>query len=133
MHSVRTTRMRRPFSFAAPPNFTRDAVPTLQQAAKASPSAGIRRDIVWALARIDGPEARAVVREATTDRDAGVRQAAADAVGKSTLNTTQLAALSAALHSVGPVELPRVLPAYEQATDSATGESLVRTLLASSA
>jgi putative membrane-bound dehydrogenase-like protein len=40
-----------------------------------------RRNAVWALTRLDGPEARAEVRTALEDKDAGVRQAAVHSAG----------------------------------------------------
>ncbi|HEX3659192.1 MAG TPA: PVC-type heme-binding CxxCH protein [Pirellulales bacterium] len=46
-----------------------------------SDDAGGRTRAVWTLARIDTLPARAVIREALADRDAGVRQAAVCAVG----------------------------------------------------
>jgi putative membrane-bound dehydrogenase-like protein len=48
----------------------------LQRSARPS----TRRDAVWTLTRIDAPPARAAIRTALSDRDAGVRQAAVHAV-----------------------------------------------------
>jgi putative membrane-bound dehydrogenase-like protein len=52
----------------------------VQEALK-SPSARARRNAVWALARIDGPEARAASRPSLADPDPGVRMAAASSAG----------------------------------------------------
>ncbi|HEY5313028.1 MAG TPA: HEAT repeat domain-containing protein, partial [Pirellulales bacterium] len=57
------------------------AVEPLKQYWHHSDDPGARTRAVWTLARIDTPPARAVIREALADRDAGVRQAAACAVG----------------------------------------------------
>jgi putative membrane-bound dehydrogenase-like protein len=57
------------------------AVPDLRQAVRGGASPRLRRNAVWALARIDGPEPRPAVRLALGDGDAGVRQAAAYAAG----------------------------------------------------
>jgi putative membrane-bound dehydrogenase-like protein len=46
-----------------------------------SPSARARQNAVWALARIDGPEARAASRPSLADPDPGVRMAAAHCAG----------------------------------------------------
>ena len=50
------------------------AIPELTKMGKHSPQA--RRNAVWALCRIPGPEARAAIREALADRDSSVRHAA---------------------------------------------------------
>src|SRR5262249_16872531 len=59
------------------------AIPQLAGVLKpeARRSAQARRNAVWALCRIAGPEARAAPRVALWDRDAGVRHAAAHAAG----------------------------------------------------
>ncbi|MGH7943895.1 MAG: PVC-type heme-binding CxxCH protein [Opitutaceae bacterium] len=48
------------------------AVPVLNEVITKSPDVLARRNAVWALARIDGPLARAAVRAALSDRDASV-------------------------------------------------------------
>jgi putative heme-binding domain-containing protein len=59
------------------------AVPALERALRADPARSVpaRRNAVWALCRIAGPEARQAVRLALADPEAGVRQAAAHAAG----------------------------------------------------
>jgi putative membrane-bound dehydrogenase-like protein len=49
--------------------------------ALSSPSPRVRLNSVWALCRIDGPEARAIGLEALSDKDPGVRQAATISAG----------------------------------------------------
>jgi putative membrane-bound dehydrogenase-like protein len=58
-----------------------DGVAALSSALGKSSSVPTRLNAVWVLTRIDGPEARAAVRYALVDRDAGVRQAAAYSAG----------------------------------------------------
>lgn len=59
----------------------RSAVPALVSALRKSSSAQARRNGLWALTRIEDPAARAAVRSALSDQDAGVRQAAAHSAG----------------------------------------------------
>lgn len=56
------------------------ALPTIQQVLSHAPSIEARRQAVWTACRIDGPEARAVVRLALKDQEETVRQAALHAV-----------------------------------------------------
>jgi putative heme-binding domain-containing protein len=56
------------------------AVAAIEVAALKAPSAAARRNAVWALARIDGPAARAAVRAALADADASVVQTAMQTV-----------------------------------------------------
>jgi putative heme-binding domain-containing protein len=57
------------------------AVAELRQVLHASASVPARRNAVWALTRIDGPEARAAIRDALADRDSSVQLAAAHSAG----------------------------------------------------
>jgi len=57
------------------------AVPMLVRALGPSRSIGARRNVVWALARIDGPTAREAVRKALADSDPSVRQVASHVAG----------------------------------------------------
>ncbi len=57
-----------------------EAVAALGHASRSAVSPEARRNAVWALTRIDGPDARAVVRKALDDRDSTVRHAALHAV-----------------------------------------------------
>ena len=57
------------------------SVPVLARALSASDSVEARRNAVWTLTRIDHAEARAAVRQALSDVDESVRQAALHSVG----------------------------------------------------
>lgn len=57
------------------------AVPALSSVLKNSGSAQTRRNALWALTRVEDPAARAAVRTALSDPDAGIRQAAAHSAG----------------------------------------------------
>ena len=57
-----------------------EAVTALGHALASAVSPDARRNAVWALTRIDGPEARAAVRKALDDRDSTVRHAALHSV-----------------------------------------------------
>ncbi|MBV9123363.1 MAG: HEAT repeat domain-containing protein, partial [Planctomycetes bacterium] len=57
------------------------ALTVLQEFLRTSPSAPARRRAVWALTRMEGPDARAGVRTALADKEMTVRLAAVNAVG----------------------------------------------------
>ena len=59
---------------------------------------------------------------------AAERVAAADALGRAKLSPQQLAALADAMRNVGPLEIGRLLPAYDRATDDPVGLRLVAAL-----
>jgi putative heme-binding domain-containing protein len=56
------------------------------------------------------------------------RVTAAEILGRAKMSPPQLGALADAMRSVGPLEIGRLLPAYEQATDEAVGLRLVAAL-----
>ena len=58
-----------------------EAVPAISRVLAGNRTADSKCAAVWALARIDGDAARAAVRAALDDPQAGVRQAAARAAG----------------------------------------------------
>ena len=60
---------------------TTGAIPALADVLRSSPSADARRNAVWALARIQGPEAREAGRVAIADADESVTHAAIHAAG----------------------------------------------------
>jgi putative membrane-bound dehydrogenase-like protein len=72
-----------------------DAVPVLARTLTAKASPEVRRRALWALARIDGPPARAAVRAALRDRDELTRIAA--------INVTSLHRDGAAVSTLLPV------------------------------
>ncbi len=57
------------------------ALSALKQALRAGKTTEARRNAVWALARMDTPAARSVLRGVLTDNDASVRQCAVHSVG----------------------------------------------------
>jgi putative membrane-bound dehydrogenase-like protein len=98
-----------------------DAVPALNDTVKASGSAEARRNAVWALTRIETPQAREAVRLALSDRDDSVRQAAthsaglwrdADAVPQlvEALKSNRPPVQRVAAEALGRVGDPRVVP-----------------------
>ncbi len=58
-----------------------DALPALKEAVAHAPTVRARRNAVWALTRIDDPEARAAVRSALSDNSGSVRLSATNSVG----------------------------------------------------
>jgi putative membrane-bound dehydrogenase-like protein len=60
------------------------------------------------------------------------RTLAADALARAKLTNPQLRALCAALRSAGPMELPRLLDAFDKSSDASVGHDLVEALAASS-
>lgn len=60
-----------------------EVVPALQSIIESSANPSARLDAVWGLTRIDHPTARAMVREALSDQDSTVRQAALQTVSLS--------------------------------------------------
>ncbi|WP_165072880.1 PVC-type heme-binding CxxCH protein [Paludisphaera rhizosphaerae] len=78
-----------------------EAVGDLAEAVQRSRSVEVRRNAIWASARIDAPEARAVARTGLTDSDEGVRQTAA-AVVSLTRDAEALPQLTALILSESP-------------------------------
>lgn len=62
------------------------------------------------------------------DQSVPLRLAAADALGKLSLSAAQLAELAQAIRKVGPLELARVLPAFEGSNDERLGMALIDAL-----
>lgn len=60
-----------------------------------------------------------------------VRLDAADALAKAKLDATQLRLLAKTLASAGVLEVPKLLPAFEQSTDPAVGQALLAALAGS--
>src|SRR5205085_2815489 len=59
---------------------------------------------------------------------AAQRVMAADVLGRAKLTSPQLTALADALRGAGPLEIGRLLPAYEQSSDEPVGLHLVAAL-----
>ncbi|AGA31097.1 PVC-type heme-binding CxxCH protein [Singulisphaera acidiphila] len=66
--------------------------------------------------------------ELAPDRSVAIRSAAADVLSKATLTTDQLAALTDTVKGAGPLEIDRLLSAFEQSQDEAVGLKLVKAL-----
>jgi putative heme-binding domain-containing protein len=62
------------------------------------------------------------------DEAAAQRVMAADVLGRAKLSAQQLTALADALQNAGPLEIGRLLPAYEQSADETVGTRLVAAL-----
>jgi putative heme-binding domain-containing protein len=67
------------------------------------------------------------------DQPAGNRSAAAEILARAKLSPAQLEALTAAVREAGPIEVDRLLTAFEQTDDEAIGLKLVQAMLDSSA
>ena len=120
------------------------AVEELSDVVRGSDSADARRNAVWGLTRIDEDAARAGVREALRDADAGVRQAALHSVAlhrdAAAVQAVQdnLADASAAVRRVAAEALgrirdrsavPRLLAATAETDDEVLTHSLVYALI----
>lgn len=66
-------------------------------------------------------------------RPAGIRIAAAGVLEKAALDREQLEALAGALKTAGPLELPRLLPAFDRGSGEALGFAMVGALAESNA
>ena len=106
-------------------------------ASDATAPAAVRLD---ALAAVPGgldavaPDVFAFLRaQVDPDRPAPARVAAADVLAKAKLDPAQLSALTGAIRTAGPLEIDRLLSAFEQTGDEAIGLSLVSALEAAPA
>jgi putative membrane-bound dehydrogenase-like protein len=70
-----------------------------------------------------------LLTQLSTDLPVTTRAAASEVLGKARLTTEQLLALADALPRVGPLEVGRLLSAFEGASDDAVGRRLVAALL----
>lgn len=66
--------------------------------------------------------------ELAPDRSVAIRSAAADVLSKATLTTDQLATLTDTVKEAGPLEIDRLLSAFEQSQNEAVGLKLVKAL-----
>ena len=86
------------------------AVPAVRDVFAASTAPAVRQQAIWTVARIDGDEARRVVRGGLGDPDAGVRQTACHVVG--------LHRDAAALHSLGNIVVNDAAPVARAAAEA---------------
>jgi putative membrane-bound dehydrogenase-like protein len=76
-----------------------------------------------------GPEVFALLRKALApDAPVALRMKAASCFQKARLDDAQLLALTAAIPTAGPMELPRLLPAFDRSSDPAIGTALLDAL-----
>jgi putative membrane-bound dehydrogenase-like protein len=122
-----------------PPKDKAGDLPALLSRIAADPrnAVGLRLD---ALAAVPGglikPDQKIfalLIEQLDRDRPVAARTTAADVLARARLAPEQLARLIDVLRSAGPVEVDRLLGAFEQSTDEAIGLKLVDTLAASAA
>jgi putative membrane-bound dehydrogenase-like protein len=80
------------------------------------------------LEQTDGPIFDLLLKALDRDQTVASRTTAADVLARARLTTTQLDRLVDALKSAGPLEVDRLLAAFEQSTDESLGLKLVQTL-----
>jgi putative membrane-bound dehydrogenase-like protein len=80
------------------------------------------------LGEVGGPTFAFLVSEVDPERPVSARLAAADVLAKAKLSSDQLLALTDTLASSGPLEVDRLLPAYEKTDDPKVGLRLVEAL-----
>jgi putative membrane-bound dehydrogenase-like protein len=66
-----------------------------------------------------------LLSQVASDQPLPQRMAAAEALAKAKLSSPQLTSLTAIVKDVGPLELDRLLAAFDQSSDDAVGETLV--------
>jgi putative membrane-bound dehydrogenase-like protein len=107
----------------------RDAL--LRVARDAGHAADVRLDALAALGRlpaIDPGLFEFLRAQLEPGRPATIRAAAAGVLGTARLERQQLQALARVLKSSGPLELPRLLPAFDQGSDEALGLEMLSAL-----
>jgi putative membrane-bound dehydrogenase-like protein len=116
---------------AAPPKAD---VPTLRAALVAlardtSKPPAVRLDALAAAATeplpIDAPLFALLRDSLDSSKPAGVRSLAASIIEKATLDRAQLQTLTTVLENAGPLELPRLLPAFDRGSDEALGLAML--------
>ena len=80
------------------------------------------------LASIERPLFEFLVSSLDPDCPPLVRLDAADALGKARLDSSQLTSLARALAACGVLEVPKLLTAFEQSSDTGVGEALMAAL-----
>jgi putative heme-binding domain-containing protein len=74
-----------------------------------------------------------LIEQLDTDRPVAMRTTAADVLARAKLSQPQLLRLASALRAAGPVEVGRLLGAFEQSTDEKLGLELIEALANSTA
>jgi putative membrane-bound dehydrogenase-like protein len=85
------------------------------------------------LSEVDAPVLELLLQSLDPARQPAQRSAAANVLARSKLSDPQLIALAEALRTVGPMELNRLLDAFEQASSEAVGARFVASLKESKA
>ncbi|MBA4190781.1 MAG: dehydrogenase [Planctomycetaceae bacterium] len=73
-------------------------------------------------------DATGVIADLHRDRDGAIRGAAAELLARGSLTSESLIALAAALKTVNPVELSKLLGVFAKSTDAAVGSAVVKAL-----
>jgi len=85
------------------------------------------------LANVSDPIFRLLIEKLDREQTVATRTTAADVLARAKLSLPQLVRLADALRTAGPVEVDRLLSAFEQSTDESLGLKLVKSLAESSA
>jgi putative membrane-bound dehydrogenase-like protein len=80
------------------------------------------------LSRVDSSTLAFLVTQVSRERPAPTRSAAADVLARAHLGSAQLGTLVDTLKEVGPLEVDRLLSAFDQSTDDVLGLKLVKAL-----
>jgi putative membrane-bound dehydrogenase-like protein len=80
------------------------------------------------LPAIEGPLFELLLTKVLPEEPLDVRSAAADVLGKASLSAEQRKKLLTVIGQVGPLELPKLVVAFERASDEATGKALIAAL-----
>jgi putative heme-binding domain-containing protein len=102
-----------------------DSAPAIRVAAAAAVPGGIRQ--------LSEPLYSRLLATLAADGAVNERADAATALARTRLNNSRLLELAAYMQRVGPMELPRLLPAFAHSTNEAVGLKLIDSLLASKA
>jgi len=89
--------------------------------------------VTGGLANVDDMNFTFLIHELEREQTVATRTTAADVLARAKLSPDQLARLADALRTAGPVEVDRLLSAFEQSTDESLGLKLVKALAESSA
>jgi putative membrane-bound dehydrogenase-like protein len=93
---------------------------------------GVRLDALAAvhggLVRVEPDEFALLRASLEPDRPASIRAAAAGVLERARLDRDQLSTLTASLEKAGPMEVPRLLPAFDNAADEALGLQMLAAL-----
>jgi len=120
-------------SLQTPKTSTPAFTPTLLQvASRKSTPADLRLEALAAvpggLTEVDAELFTFLREELAPDRTVAIRSAAADVLSRARLTAEQLTALTDSIKAAGPLEIDRLLTAFERSRDEGVGLKLVETL-----